>query len=136
VQLLFTSVRSASRALLEREDALPVVLHADHRPAVLLSLVVKRLSEGADLGVRQALRRTVGIFALRVVVQHEHHQPRTVARPRVLQHLPIPSRVGERRIGTPTNHQVNALGLAKGGERDPVRLREAGLAALSNSNVA
>ena len=38
---------------LEREDALPVVLHADHRPAVLLGLVVERRGEGADLAVGQ-----------------------------------------------------------------------------------
>jgi len=37
--------------LVERKDALPVVLHADDRPAVLLRLIVKRLGEGADLGI-------------------------------------------------------------------------------------
>src|SRR5262249_18716204 len=37
--------------LLERKDALPVVLHTDHRPAILLRLVVERLCEGANLAV-------------------------------------------------------------------------------------
>src|SRR5262245_69805 len=32
---------SGSRLLIEREDALPVTLHADHRPPVLLRLVVE-----------------------------------------------------------------------------------------------
>ena len=44
-------------SLLEREDPLPVVLHADDDPALLLRLVVERLREGADLGVGQALAR-------------------------------------------------------------------------------
>jgi hypothetical protein len=44
--------------------------------------VVEGLGERADLGVQQALRRAVGIFALHIVVQHQHHQPRTVACPR------------------------------------------------------
>ena len=41
--------------LLEREYPLPVVLHADKRPAVLFCLLVQRLGERADLGVRQPL---------------------------------------------------------------------------------
>ena len=35
------------------EDGLPVILHADDEPAILLRLVMQRLGEGADLGVRQ-----------------------------------------------------------------------------------
>ena len=62
-------------ALLEREDALPVVLPADHSPAALLWLVVESLGEGADFGIGQALCRTVGVLTLHVVVQHQHHQP-------------------------------------------------------------
>ena len=46
-------IPSLDRSWLEREDALPVVLHADHRPAALLGLVQQRLCEGADLGVGQ-----------------------------------------------------------------------------------
>src|SRR6516165_9546152 len=38
--------------LLEREDALPVVLHAYDRPVLALGLVVERLRERADLDVR------------------------------------------------------------------------------------
>jgi hypothetical protein len=38
--------------LLEREDALPVILHAYDGPALVLSLVVKRLGKCADFGVR------------------------------------------------------------------------------------
>src|SRR5208337_4578320 len=62
-----------SRAtLFEREDALPVVLHADDEPAVLLRLVVERLRERADLRVGQPLSRPIGVFAFRVIVQHDH----------------------------------------------------------------
>jgi hypothetical protein len=38
--------------LLERENTLPVILHANDGPALTLRLVVQRLREGADLGVR------------------------------------------------------------------------------------
>ena len=58
--------KSRPRALVKRKDALPVVLHADDGPAILLRLVVQRLRKGADLGVGKSLRRTVGVFALRV----------------------------------------------------------------------
>src|SRR5262245_47074983 len=58
--------------LLERKHSLPVVLHADHRPAVLLGLVIKRWSESADLAVRQTLRRAIGVFAGGIVMQHQH----------------------------------------------------------------
>src|SRR5271168_2844361 len=95
--------------LIEREDALPVVLHADDGPAVLLCLIIKRRREGADLSIGQALRRTVGVFPLPVVMQHQHHQPRTVARSGVFQHLSVPGRVTERCVGTPTNLQMNVL---------------------------
>ncbi len=44
-----------------RGDFLPVALHADHGPAALLRLVIKRLGEGADLEVWQPLRRPIGI---------------------------------------------------------------------------
>jgi hypothetical protein len=62
--------------LFEREDLLPVVLHADDRPALRLRYVVHLLAEGADLGVGQSLRRTVRILAGRIVVQHQSRQPR------------------------------------------------------------
>src|SRR5579871_4695068 len=50
--------------LLERKNTLPIILHADHRPAVLFGLVIKRLSESADLGVRQTLRRSIGVLTV------------------------------------------------------------------------
>src|SRR5436305_12771961 len=59
---------------LEGEYLLPVVLHADHCPAVLLRLVIESLRESANLRVRQTLRRAIGIFALSVFVQEEHRQ--------------------------------------------------------------
>src|SRR5437773_8086135 len=74
-------------SFLEGEYLLPVVLHADHCPAVLLRLVIESLRESADLRVRQTLRRAIGIFALRVVVQDEHREPRPVSGLGVLQHL-------------------------------------------------
>src|SRR6516225_5536946 len=97
--------------LIKGKDALPIVLHADDGPAVLLRLVVERLSKGADLRIGKSLRRTVGVFALRVVVEQEHHQPSAVARPRVFEHLPVTGRVAKRCTRATANLQVNASGL-------------------------
>ena len=66
----------------------------------------------AELGVGQPARRAVGIFALRVVVQHQHHQPRAVAGAGIFQHLAVAVGVAERRVRAPADHQMNALGLA------------------------
>src|SRR5262245_19026090 len=101
-----------ARFALEREDALPVVLHADHVPAVLLRFVVKRLGEGADLGRGQPLRRAVGVLAFVVVVQHQHFLPRARAGTGPLQHLAVAGRVAERRDRPAADHQVNAFWLA------------------------
>src|SRR5262245_39374521 len=57
------SAGSRTGLLLEGEDALPVVLHADDRPAPLLRLVVQSLGEGADLRVGQPQGRPVGVLA-------------------------------------------------------------------------
>ena len=76
---------------LESEDGLPVVFHADDGPAVLLRLDHERVAERADLRLG-----AVGELAYRVVVMHEHHQPRAIACPGPLQHLLIAIRVTER----------------------------------------
>jgi hypothetical protein len=59
--------------LFERENTLPVILHADHNPAVLLCLIIQCLCEGADLRVGKSLCRTISVFTLGIVVQHQHH---------------------------------------------------------------
>ncbi len=58
------------------------------------------------------MRRTVGVFALRVVVQHQHHEPRAIAGAGIFQHLPVAGRIAEGRARAAADHQVNALGLA------------------------
>src|SRR5262249_14382073 len=103
----------ASRALLESEDPLPVVFHADDGPVFLFGLVIERLSESADLAGRQSLRRAVGIFAICVIVHDQHHQPRAIAGARVLEHLPVAVRIAKGRARSTANHQMNALGLAR-----------------------
>ena len=100
-------------ALLEGENAVPVVLHPDDCPALLVRLVVESLAESPDLGVGQPLRRSVGIFALVVVVQHKHHQPHAVACTDVFQHLLVAGRVAERCTRTAANLQVNTFGLSR-----------------------
>src|SRR5262249_17333764 len=52
-RMVITSCGTGS--FIEGEDALPVVLHADHGPPLLLRLVVERLREGTDLRVGEAL---------------------------------------------------------------------------------
>src|ERR1022692_1529548 len=68
-------------SFLPSENPLPVVLHADDEPTLRLGFVVQCLSEGADLGIRQSLGRAVGIIALCVIVQHNHHQGCSAAPP-------------------------------------------------------
>src|SRR5207302_6212615 len=58
-------------SLLECKNVLPVILHADDCPAVLLRLVIERLCERADFRFGQSLSGTVGVFAFRIVVQDE-----------------------------------------------------------------
>src|SRR5262245_51192835 len=97
---------SGPRLLVKREDPLPVTLHGDHRPPVLLGLVVERGGERADLGGGQAQGRAIGILALLVVVQHQHHQPLAAAGTGIFQHLAVAVRVAECRIGPAADHQV------------------------------
>ena len=85
-------VDGGDRGLRGREDGLPVVLHADDGPAVLLRMVVERGREVAEFDVRQSARRTVGEFARRIVVQHEQLEPRAAAALRVFQHLLVADR--------------------------------------------
>src|SRR5208283_2940377 len=91
---------------------LPVVLHADHGPALRLGLVVQRLGKRADLAVRQSLRRTIRVFARGVVVQHQHFQRSTAIRLGVLQHLPVTVRVAKRCSGMLPDEQINIFRLA------------------------
>jgi hypothetical protein len=58
------------------------------------------------------LRWSVGIFALRVVVQDLQRQPGTAAGLGIFQHLPVASRVAEGDDGPGSDLQVNAFGLA------------------------
>src|SRR5262245_652449 len=75
----------------ECKDALPVVLHADHCPALLFRFVVESLCEGADFGVRQTVGRAISIFTIRIVVQKDHRQASAVAGFGVFEHLAVTS---------------------------------------------
>ena len=98
-------------ALRGREDLLPVVLHADDGPAVLLRLVVERLRKGTELGVRQSLGRAVGVFARGIVVKHQQHEARAGAALRVFQHLLVATGVSEGGDRPPADVLVDADGL-------------------------
>ena len=67
----------------------------------------QRVGERADFGLR-----SISVLALIVVVMHEHHQPRAVARLRVLEHLFVVDRVTERGDRAAADHHVNAFRLA------------------------
>src|SRR5271156_7248994 len=75
-----------SSALVERENLVPVVFHADHGPTVLLRFFVQCRRESPDLAVGQTLGRPISVFARRIVVKEEHLQPRTGSGTRPLQH--------------------------------------------------
>src|SRR6185436_6306722 len=116
----------------ESEDALPVLLHADDGPALLLGLVVEGLGERADLAGGETGSRSVRVLARRIVVQHQHHESCSVARARVLEHLTVPGGIAKGRVGPPADHQVNPLGLpgVVVVEEEPGLLGEEGPAAL------
>ncbi len=98
-------------SLLECKNLLPIVLHANDCPAVLLRLVIQRLRERADFGVVQSLSGTVRILSLCIVVQHEHRDPRAVARFGVFEHLLVAGRIAERGERPAPNHQMDAFEL-------------------------
>ncbi len=56
---------------LKRKNHLPIVLHADDSPAVLLCFIVEGLSESADLRIGKPFSGPVGVFPLGVIVQDE-----------------------------------------------------------------
>ena len=95
-----------------REDAVPVVLHADHRPAALPGLVEQRLGEGADVRVRQAVGGAVGELALGVVVQHQEAEARAVAGGGPFQHLAVAVGVAEGDLRPLADEEVDADRLA------------------------
>ncbi len=57
-------------SFVESKNALPVFLHADDGPAFRPSLIIQRLGEGTDFAVRQTGGGTVGVLALRIIVQN------------------------------------------------------------------
>src|SRR5262249_3550389 len=89
---------------LECKNLLPIIFHADDGATVLLRLVIKCLRKRADLGVGQFLSRTVRIFSLCVVVQHEHRQARTVASFCIFEHLLVAGRVAKGDVRAPADH--------------------------------
>ena len=93
------------------KTCLPVVLHADDGPAVLLRMVFQRGREVTVFDVRQSARGAVGKFARRVVVQHEQLEPRAAAALRVFQHLLVAHGVAERGDGPAADVLVDADGL-------------------------
>ena len=93
------------------KTCLPIVLHADDGPAVLLRMFFQRGCEVTVFDVRQSARGAVGKFARRVVVQHEQLEPRAAAALRVFQHLLVADGIAERGDGPAADVLVDADGL-------------------------
>ena len=77
-----------------------------------LRLFIEFLREGAHLGIGKSLGRPVGVFTLVIIVQHQHCEPRPIARFGVFQHLSVAGRIAESGIGPKPDHEVDALGFA------------------------
>src|SRR5437870_1189207 len=75
---VYASCRSS--ASVECEDTLPIILHANHRPASRLCFCHERIGECADFGVCQTSGRAVRVLAFWIVVMHKHHEARAAAR--------------------------------------------------------
>ena len=100
-------VSATGLLFLPREDALPVVLHADNHPAALLRLAHEGVGKVADLRLG-----SISVFTRGVVVMHEHLEPRPTAVLGVFEHLLVAAGVAERRQRPPPDHQMDADGLA------------------------
>ena len=104
-------VDGGDRGLFKREDLTPIALHARDGPACLLRLLVKRLREGPEFGSGQSHRRTIGVFARRIIVQHQQHEPCAAAAPGVFQHFFVATGIAKRGDGPAADMQVDANGL-------------------------
>src|ERR1035437_9857480 len=94
------------------KDGLPVVLHADNSPVVLLRLIVKRLREGTQFDVWQSLCRTVSVFTRRIVVKNQKLEPSATAALRVLQHRPVADGITDRHERPAADLLVDADGFS------------------------
>src|SRR5580698_10083185 len=68
---IFRPVRSS--LCFWRKDGLPVVLHTDHDPSVLVGFGHESVRKSTNVGIRKTAAGAVGVLALRVVVVDEHH---------------------------------------------------------------
>ena len=98
--------------VLKGKNHLPILLHADDCPAVLLRLVVERLRERADFRVGKPFSGTVRVLPLCVIVQHEQRKPRAVAGLGIFEHLLVAGRVAEGDVRAAADHKMDAFGFA------------------------
>src|SRR5215475_5936082 len=94
------------------EDPTPIVLHADHDPAVLSRLVVQGLTERPDLGRGESVGGPVRVLPLRVVVQYKHGEATSRSGFREFEHLSIAVRVAKGRVRSASDHEMDAFRLA------------------------
>src|SRR6476469_620737 len=104
--------RPAHSFALKRKNHLPIVLHADDSPAVLLRLVVEGLGESADLRIGKPFSGPVGVLTLGIIVQHEQRKPRAIAGLGILEHLLVAGRVAEGNVRAAADHEMDAFGRA------------------------
>src|SRR5208282_1379092 len=96
-----------SARLLEGEDVLPIVFHADHRPVARFRFVHQRIGECADLGIRQTACGSIRIFPLGIIVMDEHLQPRAGAGADPFEHLAVAVGIAESSVRAFADERVN-----------------------------
>src|SRR5262245_57905452 len=101
---LLIATHTLLAALLEWKHSVPVILHADHMPALLVGLRHQGIGEGADPGLRP-----VGVLTRGVVVVDEHHQTGAAAGLGPLEHLAVAVRVAEGGQRFPPDKQLDVL---------------------------
>src|SRR5271156_2729799 len=99
--------------LVERENTLPIVLHADHNPTVLVCSSHQRFGESPDVRIRTTAGWPIGVLAVSVIVMHQHHQSSAVTRLRPFQHLLIAGGIAEGRVGPLADEHVDADGFSR-----------------------
>src|SRR6478752_6913688 len=84
--------RPAHSFALKRKNHLPIVLHADDSPAVLLRLIIEGLSESADFRIGKPFSGPVSVFPFGVIVQDEERKPRAISGLGIFEHLLVAGR--------------------------------------------
>src|SRR5271170_3908725 len=107
-----TACLASAALLLERENAFPIVFHADYRPAAFICFGHEGFGKNADVRIWKTAGRAIRVLARRIVVMHEHQQSRAIACLRPFEHLGIAARIPEGRVRPLADEHIDTDGLA------------------------